>query len=437
MKKPIIPIANRSGRPLRIVHISTTDLGGGAAIAAYRLHQGLRNLGIDSQMLVAQKLSDDYSVHGARTLMQKLWFRVANQIDQIPRKWLHTSNSSLISPAWIPERTIQSALALEPDIVNIHWSANGFLRPESLRRLAQIPTVWTLHDMWAFCGGEHYTNGDERYIHGYLANNRPPDERGFDLNRWVWWRKMRFVPLLQRLTVVTDSQWLGDCARESKMLRDCHIIPINYGLDTELYKPIPKSVARHILNIPVNSNVIVFGAINATTDTRKGIDLLARALQNLSERQSNDVLTTQCIVFGASEPRSPQNFGFPTKYLGSLSDGIALAVVYAAADVMVVPSREEAFGQTALEALSCGTPVVAFNIGGLPDMIDHYMNGYLAQPFDTNDLATGIQWVLEDRERWQELSVRARQTVEQGFTLEHQARRYSDVYSQLLSYATN
>jgi glycosyltransferase involved in cell wall biosynthesis len=421
---------------LRVVHVSTTDIGGGAAIAAYRLHQGLLQCGVDSQMLVAQKLSDDPTVHGPQTVQGKLWSRIAHHLDQIPRKWLQTTNSSLLSPAWIPERTLQAALALKPDIINLHWTGNGFLRPESLRLLANVPTVWTLHDMWAFCGAEHYTGGNERYMEGYTAKNRPADEHGFDLNRWVWQRKRRVLPRMQHLTIVPDSQWLGECAAKSNLFRNRRIVPINYGLDTTVYKPIAKAAARRILNIPQDCHLIAFGAINASTDTRKGMDLLVRSLRTLAERRSLDgenAVPAECIIFGASKAHTAaDDFGFRTRFMGSLSDGIALAVVYSAADVMVVPSREEAFGQTALEALACGTPVAAFDVGGLRDTVEHEKNGYLARAFDTDDLADGIDWILCDYARWKMLSANARSNVEKGFTLEHQARRYAAVYSELL-----
>ncbi len=423
--------------PLRVVHISTSDIGGGAAIASYRLHKGLLRLGVDSQMVVSQKQSDDYTVHGPSSNTEKLWSRLANQLDQVPRRFLKTPNSSLISPAWILENTIDRALALKPDVINLHWIGGGFVRPESLRRLETLPVVWTLHDMWAFSGGEHYVGNDERYKIGYEKENRPLGETGLDLNRWVWQRKMGVVPRLQKLTVVTDSTWLGNCARESMMFRNHRVVAINYGLDADRFKPIPKDLARYILGVPSDKKVILFGAINAVNDPRKGIDLLAAALKHLAAQSHQNVGNVddniECYVFGSSTPRKPQDFGFPTHYLGALSDELALAIIYAAADVMVVPSREEAFGQTALEALACGTPVVAFNIGGLPDTVEHERNGYLARPFDIADIANGIQWVLSDEERRKMLSHNARAKVENGFTLEHQARRYIEVYSHLLT----
>jgi glycosyltransferase involved in cell wall biosynthesis len=419
---------------MKILHVSTNDIGGGAAIAAHRLHKGLRLIGEDSQMLVSQKLSDDPNVLAPAANLEKLWSRLATELDQFPRRFLTTPNPLLLSPAWIPSPTLSRVRRLQPDVVNLHWIAGGFVNPASLALLAETPVVWTLHDMWAFCGAEHYTGGDDRYIKGYTPTNRPRGESGFDLNRWTWQRKLLAITKLQRLTIVADSRWLAGCARQSVMFHGRRVEAVNYGLDHTRFRPIPKAAARQILGVPEDKVLILFGAINAAHDVRKGIDLLAAALHQFATNASSELARrVECMVFGSSAPRNPVNFGFPTTYLGGLSDEIALAVVYAAADVMIVPSREEAFGQTALEALACGTPVAAFDIGGLPDSVEHKRNGYLARPFDTAELAYGIQWITEDKHRYEQLAIHARAKVLAGFTLEHQARRYATLYQELIS----
>jgi glycosyltransferase involved in cell wall biosynthesis len=439
---------------MNILHLSTYDLGGGAAIAAYRLHKGLLRLQqgevhsevhseVRSTMLVGTKTSDDYTVIAPEAPAAKLWQRIVAQLDQAPRMAFKSASPLLISPAWVPSGAVRSALAHQPDIVNLHWIGNGFINIGSLRALAHVPVVWTLHDMWAFCGAEHYTGGDTRYKTGYQKKIRPEGETGFDVHRWTWKRKMKSIAALKYLTVVADSYWLAQCARESLMFQGRRVETIHYGLDTERFRPIPKAMARQILGVPDNKMLILFGAINAAHDKRKGIDLLAQALHHLHTMLSAESLSAElkgslkaddveCLIFGASEPRTPPRLNFPTRYLGPLHDELSLAVVYAAADVMIVPSREEAFGQTALEALACGTPAVAFRVGGLPDSIDHCVNGYLAVPFDTEDLARGILWILADKERAAALAVNARNKVLSGFTLEHQAKKYIEIYREML-----
>jgi glycosyltransferase involved in cell wall biosynthesis len=207
---------------------------------------------------------------------------------------------------------------------------------------------------------------------------------------------------------------------------------IHNGLDPEQYKPIDKPLARELMKLPQDKQLILFGALGATSDRRKGFHLLQPALQRLSQSAGRGNENIEIVVFGASQPENAIDLGFKSHYLGSLHDDIALALVYSAADVMIVPSVQEAFGQTASESLACGTPVVCFDSTGLKDIVEHQKNGYQAKCFSAEDLANGIAWVLQDEQRWQALSHRAREKVEQEFTLEIQARRYLKLYQEVL-----
>jgi glycosyltransferase involved in cell wall biosynthesis len=202
------------------------------------------------------------------------------------------------------------------------------------------------------------------------------------------------------------------------------------GLDLQKYKPIERSLARKLLDLPQDKQLILFGAMKSTSDRRKGFHLLLPALQKLSQSEWQKRL--ELVVFGASEPLEPPDFGFKANYIGKLGDDISLSLLYAAADVFVAPSVQDNLPNTVMEALACGTPCVAFKIGGMPDMIEHEQNGYLAQPYEVEDLARGIAWVLEDRERYEKLCDRAREKAEEEFTLELQAQRYLSLYKELI-----
>lgn len=228
--------------------------------------------------------------------------------------------------------------------------------------------------------------------------------------------------------MVTPSHWLAECAKSSSLLKKYPVKVIANGLDAELYKPLNRPQVRDSLNLPQHKQLVLFGAMQGTGDRWKGFPLLVPALQRLSQSGWQDKI--ELLVFGSSQPENPIDVGFKTHYLGRLDDA-ALSKVYAAADVMVVPSRYEAFGQTASEALACGTPVVAFDVTGLKDIVDSQHNGYLAQPYDSEDLARGIAWVLEDSERHQKLCRNAREKVEAKFTLEVQAREYQNLYEEV------
>ena len=201
---------------LKVVHLGNSDLGGGAAKASYRIHRGLRDLGVSSTMLVANKMSTDPDVVGPSSSLHKIWVKAAPKIDALPRKLFTTPNRSLISPAWIGSGMLRKMHDLSPDLVQLHWICGGFLRIEALGKI-QKPIVWRLADMWAFSGGEHYVQGSERYKEKYLPANRPQGETGFDLNRWIWNRKLRAWRAIKDLTIVTPSKWLARCVSESAL----------------------------------------------------------------------------------------------------------------------------------------------------------------------------------------------------------------------------
>tara|TARA_B100001121_G_C18549088_1_gene554511 strand:+ start:122 stop:772 length:651 start_codon:yes stop_codon:yes gene_type:complete len=206
-----------------------------------------------------------------------------------------------------------------------------------------------------------------------------------------------------------------------------HLIP--YPINLKEWFPVEKIVAREILRIPVNKKIILFGAINGTRDIRKGSIFLEKALSHLNESYKNPSIkkNIKILFFGElSEKKYIHNF--PIEFLGSFNDNISLRLLYSAADVMVVPSIQEAFGQTASEAHACGTPVVAFRIGGLIDIISHKKTGYLAQPFEAYSLAKGIEWVIEDEERNKKLSIEARIKAEKEWDSEIIAQKYIKAY---------
>jgi glycosyltransferase involved in cell wall biosynthesis len=299
---------------------------------------------------------------------------------------------------------------------------------ETLAKLSR-PLVFTLHDMWSFTGGCHYTGNCDRYTVSCGACPQLHSSNYCDLSRWIWQRKAKTWRNLN-LTIVAISSWIAKCASSSSLFKDLRIEIIPNGLNTETYKPLDKKSVRKLLNLPQDKQLVLFGALNATSEKRKGFHLLQSALQNLSHSEWGEIL--EVVVFGSSQPDTPIDLGLKARYLGHLNDDFSLAAVYSAADVMVVPSLQEAFGQTASESLACGTPVVAFSGTGLVDIIEHQWNGYLARPFEVEDLAQGIAWVLKDQQRYQKLSHCARQKAEQEFSFETQARRYVTLFNEIV-----
>ena len=379
-------------------------------------------------MLVSTKASFDYGVIGPETRLQKMRSLLAPHIDALPNRLFSSLNSNLHSPAWFSNVKVNVIKKMNPDIVHLHWVQGGFLSIKTISKLNK-PVVWTLHDMWAFSGAEHYSNGSKRYEEGYYKNDRPQGEAGIDLNRWAWSKKVKAWRKIKNLTVVAPSKWMAQCAKESVLLKDRRIEIIPVGLDHNLYRPRNKKSIREILGMPLEKKIILIGAMNFLNDKRKGGHLLKKAFDKLVKTDFHK--NTELYVLGTAAPQVDENFGFKTHYFGTNRDDLSLALLYSAVDVFIAPSIEENFSATVFESLSCGTPVVAFNIGGMPDMIAHKENGYLADPFSTDDLANGIRWVLEDAP-WQQLSENARAFIKRECTLEIQANRYQEIYSSIL-----
>jgi glycosyltransferase involved in cell wall biosynthesis len=409
---------------MKILHLSTSDIDNGGARAAYRLHKGLQSLGCDSQMLVRAKFSSDETVTAEKSVLTKL----GPPTSGLPLRLYPKCNAAVFSTQWFPDVLASRATRIDPDIINLHWACNGYLQIETLPKFNK-PLVWTLHDMWPFTGGCHYIQDCEQYKDSCGACPQLHSSSSWDLSRWVWQRKAQSWKNAN-LTIVATSTWMANCARSSSLFKNRRVELIPLGLDTEKYKPINRQFARELLNLPQDKQLVLFGAIGANANQRKGFHLLLPALQRLSSSGWRDGL--EIVIFGSLAPQKPMDLGFKTHYLGHFYDDISLASIYSAADVMVVPSTQEAFGQTATEALSCGTPVVAFNSTGLKDIVDHQQDGYLATPFEVEDLAKGIAWVLEEQERYQKLRFYAREKSLREFASETQARRYLSLYEQIL-----
>ncbi|MBN3943676.1 MAG: glycosyltransferase family 4 protein [Nostoc sp.] len=416
---------------MKILHISTHDISGGAARAAYRLHTGLQDIGLQSQMLVHEKSSNDKTVVAPKIRLFQGIAKAKLTVESLPLKLYRQKKNTPFFTQWLPDRVIPKVAQINPDIINLHWISGGFMQIETFAKLKH-PLVWTLHDMWGFTGGCHVTGECDRYKVFCGACPQLNSGNEWDLSRWVWQRKVKAWKNLN-LTLVSPSSWLAECARSSSLFQNLRIEVIPHGLDTRKYRPINQHFAREALNLPQDKKLILFGAIEATSDRNKGFHLLQPALQELSKSGWKDDL--EVVIFGASQPENPPDLGFKSHYLGHLHDAISLATVYSAADVMLVPSLQESFGQTASESFACGTPVVAFNSTGLKDIVDHQQNGYLAKPYEVEDFGKGITWVLENEQRLQKLSFYARDKAEQEFTLELQARRYSALFQEILMIA--
>jgi len=418
---------------MNVLHLSSIDVGGGAIRATNTLHNALNNAGVDSKVLVKRKLGSDplfsETLGQQQRNIDQLWRKLSGRFDQFPMRFFKTENTAGHSPAWVSNFSAKSVNRSNADIVNLHWICDGFINPSTVAKISK-PVVWTSYDMWPICGAEHYAGDCTRYIDGYRLDNRPEGESGFDLTRWAWERKRSAWGNLENVTTVVATNWLADCFRKSVLFRDAKIEIIPHGIDHQIFKKIDKRFARHVLNLPQDTQLILFGAMGGTGLHRKGFQYLVPALQMLKDKGLSQ--TTQLVVFGTSTPDPRLDFGFDVSYLGHL-DSYSLALAYAAADVFAMPSMEDNLPLTVLEALSCATPVVSFDIGGMLDVMTHKKTGYLAKSFEIGDLARGIAWVLEDEIRRGILGKAGRTLIEAEYTMTKQAESYIQLYGKICS----
>jgi glycosyltransferase involved in cell wall biosynthesis len=407
---------------MKILIISTYELLGGAARAANRLHKALLAEGVASQMLVFSKSSDDETIIKPQSKVSK--FRPT--LDSLPVNFYKDRTKRLFSPAWVPISGIADKInALNPDIVHLHWVCDGMLRIEDLSKI-KAPIVWSLHDMWPFTGGCHYDDGCNKYRASCGECPELGSYQENDLSRRIYKRKLKSFNQTKSLTIVGLSRWLADCAKASSLLASRPVVNLPNPIDTTRFAPVDKVTARTILNLPVNKKLVLYGAVSAASDQRKGYKELVAALQLIPTDQDLEL-----VVFGSSRPQKAPDLGFPTHYLGQVYDDVTLQLIYSAADAMVVPSLQENLSNTIMESLACGTPVVGFAIGGNSDMINHLQNGFLAKPFESTSLAEGICWVL-DSDNPAVIAGNARKKVLNYFDSHLVAQQYVDLYKQIL-----
>lgn len=411
---------------MKVLFLCTSDFAGGAAISSYRLFQGLKGRGLDLAMEVQQKIGLDPAVRRAGPAISSL-FELGRR--PLEGAWLKRfypkANSSNFMAARLPDDLASRIRRFAPDLIHVHWVGHGFLRPETLRGMT-CPIVWTLHDMWMLTGGCYYDGGCGRYAERCGRCPVLGSARERDLSRKVWERKERAWRELN-LTAVCPSRWLTGCARASPLLRDRRVETIPYGLDLDRFKPWPKPLARQMLGLPAQAPLLLFGAAGLS-GTRKGFHLLCQALRSLSETRGD----VELVVYGGDPPaQAMANINTRWHGLGVLRDEITAALAYSAADVFVAPSMEDNLPNTVIEAAACGLPVVAFRVGGLPDIVDHRHTGLLATPFDVPELTAHIKSLLESHDVRVEIGRAAREKALRDYGSRLQGDRYEQLYAEL------
>lgn len=418
---------------MKVSSISYSDNAGGAAKAAYRLHQAiLQKRGeTESTMHVVEKTTGDWSViqpfgNGFK-MLNRIKVKLADYVGQLQK----SSNKIIHSFAFFPSRFRLYINEQGADLVHLHWINSEMLSINDIAKIKK-PIVWTLHDMWAICGAEHVAY-DKRWSEGYSSKNRSLIDRGVDLNKFCWLKKKK--KWSKPIQIVAPSRWLAQCVNESALMKGWPVAVIPNPINTQKWTSIDKRVAREILGLPIAKKIIGFGTSFAGDQPHKGRDLLLEALRIFLI--NNSVQEYEFVIFGDNEPREANDFGFKLNYCGYLNDDISLRVIYSALDVLVIPSRIDNFPNAGVEAHSCGLPVIAFDVCGLKDIVTHMETGYLAKPFDVNDLACGIEWFFSDPYVPKKLSQAARLKATTLWDNEIVASMYIEIYKKVISENAN
>jgi glycosyltransferase involved in cell wall biosynthesis len=413
--------------------INTYDSLGGAAIATYRLHRALLTEGIHSQLYVQKKITQDPTVINPHSIFGKINPSLRYKLDRCLLFPYRTRDPAYWSPAWVPNLISHEIKKINPEIVHLHWICDGFIPVSALRKIDR-PLFWTFHDMWPMTGGCHYAGTCEKYQDHCNACPHLKSQKQNDLSSWVWKRKEKYWMDLD-VTVVTPSKWLAECAKKSALFKNQTIKVIPNCLDINQFRPFDKVMTRNTFSLPLDKNLILFGAVDATSDKRKGFHLLKEALKHLSA--SGDDSNAELVIFGNLKETGQLETKMKVHTLGKIPDENRLPLLYSAADVFIAPSLQENLSNTVMESLACGTPVVAFNVGGMPDMIDHKSNGYLARPFECQDLSDGISWILKNEKQREHLSTSARKKVLQNYETTNIAQQYIKLYENEGRYPHN
>ncbi len=397
----------------RVLHLSTYEAKGGAARAARTLHRALLAQGAQSRMHVGTRQTTDPAVSQGSAARQAVSRELDRRLWQLQRSPTQTWRSPARFASLSPEVVNRSSA----DIVNLHWVTDGFLSVEAIARIDK-PIVWSMYDMWPFCGTEHYAldTPTARWRTGYTNTNRPKDESGFDLDRWTYKRKRAHWLGRPPIHMVPASTWLHDATKASALLGGSPVHRIPHVIDVDTFAPLEMTDARRRLGLPLEVPIILFLASAGITDKRKGWDLLEAALPAVKQTQVNLlVVVVGPIPHDDARSRTERACAATVHWHGPVDSSAELRLLYTAANITAVPSREDNMPLTAMEAQACGRAVVGFQIGGLLDIVSPE-SGILCPPFDVDILADALAGALDDAQA-------------QGTQGQHARRRALDLWS--------
>lgn len=403
-------------------------------MAANRLMDALNRNGVKAKMLVRDKETDKLTVVALRKSFVQRW-------RFLYERWcvfchLHFSRNHLFDLDMANTGTDITKLPefKEADVVHLHWVNQGMLSLADIQKIldARKPLVWTMHDIWPATALCHLTLGCPRFESRcmqckYLPGGGSPH----DLSSKIWKKKQKLYSR-QNITFVACSKWLAGEAKRSKLLKDQKVVNIPNTIDTHIFKNGNKEEARRTESLPMDKRLVLFVAQRAT-NPNKGMAYLAEACRRLEQMRPETKTDTAIVILGGHAEDLAGEFSLPVYPLGYVSDTERMVRIYNAVDAFVLPSLSENLPNTIMEALACGVPCIGFQVGGIPEMIEHRKNGYVAKFKDAADLAEGLRWVLHEAP-YATLSANAVSKVAAAYSQQTVAMKYIEVYNHAAAY---
>ncbi len=416
---------------MRVVIINTSERVGGAAIAASRLMDALKDNGIKAKMLVRDKQTDQLTVVQIKKSWLNLWKFFWERIVILVNNAFSKRNLFAIDIANTGIDITATPEFQQADVIHLHWVNQGMLSLNQIKKILQSgkPVVWTMHDMWPFTGICHYAGTCDKYT--TECQNCPLLHKGGnrrDLS-YLTFQKKKALFANAHITFIACSHWLESMAKQSALLQGQTITNIPNAININLFKPRNKQEARKRCGLPSDKKLLLFGSLKIT-DKRKGADYLIKACETLCQKYPEMKEKLGVVSMGKEAQLLEALISFPVYNMDYVRDEKKLVDIYNAVDLYVTPSLQDNLPNTIVEAMACGIPCVGFNVGGIPQMIDHLHNGYVAEYKSVEDFANGIHWALNESE-YKELSEAACRKAVSSYSESTIAKKYIDIYNKI------
>jgi glycosyltransferase involved in cell wall biosynthesis len=408
---------------MKILHISNSDIRGGSSIAAFELHKALLKKNISSAMFVQKKFSSCKYVFYPKSTIEDIISQIKISINRRLVSFLKTKNTTTYSLGLFSSSIISQIEKFEPDIVHLHGIDNEIISLRDIYKIKQ-KLVWTTHDMWSFCGAEHYSDTD-RFVEGYNRYNRPDSETGFDINYYTWKRKIKY--LNKQITFISPSEWIFSKLKKSYLFKNNSSFKIPHVISGE-WKPFDKLYSRKFFSLPEDAFIILFGSDKGNDLGRKGFSILFNSLKKINKNKKILIL-----VFGG-RIKEDEIIDEKTeiKYFGHFYDRSTLRLLYSASDVGAFPSLQEAFGLICAEASACGLPCIVFSDTGHEEIIAHKETGYIAKNNNLVDFSEGLNWLLNDEVRLKKISLKSIEDFHKKFNSEKILSQHVEIYKNII-----